>query len=752
MRRFALPAWSLLVLAMGCSDVERGIEADPAAASGIPKLAISGGEEGRIIENSPDGTQAGPQAVATRNPIRKIVLIAGKKSHGPVGNGVHDYGWTVKLLKVMLDNSNVRQQVRVDYHLDGWPQDEGTLEDADTIMVVSDGRDGALYEEAPHLSTPERVALVRRLTRRGCGFMTFHFSTFTPDQYADDIFDFNGGYFDWETDGRQQWYSAIQVQNAEVQLATPAHPVSRGVQPFTMNEEYYYNLRFRPHDPRVTPIWVVPTLPGREPDGRIVAWAHQRPHGGRGFGTSCGHFYQNWEHEGFRRTLLNALVWTAGLDVPPEGVQARYYTHDEITAALSVQETADQESDLSLSGWPCWRGPHQNGHAASQEPMFAPGSSPDPVWRTIIDGRGYSSPLVRGSDVFLTTANDTQGTQSLVCLDRRTGQPRWTTLVHQGTFPAIHAKNSHASATPASDASCVYTAFLVHRPEGNGIWVSAIDLRGNIKWQQFAGAFGNAEGFGSSPVLWGSLVIVAADNLTGSFLTALDRETGSPVWRVTRENIANFATPIVARVAGREQLVVHGNRRVTSYDPGTGQELWHCEGPADTCSNTLVFDGERVYASGGYPMKELLAIRADGAGDVTESHIVWRAKKGVCYVPSMLLHEGLLFCIEDQGIATCYDAATGKMKWLERLGGNFSASPVLAGNLIVACSEEGVMHLFQPADRFLPVARNEFPAGILASPAVVDGMLFLRAGQELLCFGRQGDRTASVTRDIPPRQ
>lgn len=272
---------------------------------------------------------------AADSKTRKVVLIAGKKSHGPVGNGIHDYPWSVKLLKVMVDNSNVKDQLRVEYHLEGWPEDERTFDDADTIMVISDGRDGDLYEEAPQFSTPEHLACVARQMQRGCGFVTFHFSTFAPDKYADQILAWSGGYFDWETDGKRQWYSAINTRDTEVLPASPEHPVLRGVKPFKMNEEFYYNLRFRPDDKALKPIWVVPALPGREPDGRIVAWARERDDGGRGFGTTCGHFYANWQHDNFRRLILNALAWTAKVEVPPEGVAARFLTHAEITAALA---------------------------------------------------------------------------------------------------------------------------------------------------------------------------------------------------------------------------------------------------------------------------------------------------------------------------------------------------------------------------------------------------------------------------------
>jgi type 1 glutamine amidotransferase len=266
---------------------------------------------------------------------KKIVLLAGKKSHGPVGNGIHDYGWSVKLLKVMLDRSNVKDHVCVEYHLGGWPSDPATLDDADAILVVSDGRDGHLYEEAPHLASPERVRLVEKQIKRGCGFLTFHFSTFAPNRYADQMLRWSGGFFQWETDGKRQWYSAITTKEAEVQLGSPDHPVSRGLKPFTLREEFYYNIRFPADEKATKPIWVVPSLGGRKAGGNVVAWARERDDGGRGFGTTCGHFYDNWKHDQFRKLMLNALAWAAKVEVPPGGVEARYCTHAEITEALA---------------------------------------------------------------------------------------------------------------------------------------------------------------------------------------------------------------------------------------------------------------------------------------------------------------------------------------------------------------------------------------------------------------------------------
>ncbi|WP_278466480.1 ThuA domain-containing protein [Gimesia maris] len=265
----------------------------------------------------------------------KIVLIAGPKSHGPVGNGIHDYPWSVKLLKVMLDNSNIRDKVQVEYHLEGWPENPETLNDADTIMVISDGRDGEKFTEAPHFASAAHLKQIQQQIDRGCGFLTFHFSTFAPDQYAKQIQNWSGGYFDWEENGKRKWYSAIKTLNAPVMLPHPEHPICRGVEPFELREEFYYNIRFQPADQRLTTLLEVSELKGRPENGNIVAWAKERSQGGRGFGTTCGHYYDNWQNAAFRKFILNAIAWTAGVNIPQSGVEARYYTHQEITTALA---------------------------------------------------------------------------------------------------------------------------------------------------------------------------------------------------------------------------------------------------------------------------------------------------------------------------------------------------------------------------------------------------------------------------------
>ena len=265
----------------------------------------------------------------------KVVLIAGKKSHGPEGNRIHDYPWSVKLLKVALDNSSIRERCAVEFHRDGWPADERVFDDAATIVVISDGRDGDAYTEALHLENAARVAQVDKLMKRGCGLVLIHFSTFAPDSLSEKILDWAGGYFDWEEDGKKKWYSAIKTLDSEVQFPTPAHPILNGVAPFKMREEFYYNLRFKEGDQRLKPLLSVAELGGRAANGNVVGWAVERADGGRGFGTTCGHFYDNWKNDSYRRTILNAIAWTAKIDVPVKGVESKYHERDSIARSLA---------------------------------------------------------------------------------------------------------------------------------------------------------------------------------------------------------------------------------------------------------------------------------------------------------------------------------------------------------------------------------------------------------------------------------
>ncbi len=258
---------------------------------------------------------------------RKIVLIAGRKSHGP---GEHEYLKTIKLLKVLLDRSPNLHGVTTEIYFNGWPEDAKTLDTADTIVVISDGQDHDESLRVP-IYTPERMRIMEKQMRRGCGFVTFHFSTFISYEYAEQVLEWGGGFYEW--DEHRGRVSAIKTLDTDVQLGSPEHPVSNGVQPFHYKDEFYYQMRFRQKDPRLKPILQVPAL-SAVPEDQTVAWAVERSNGGRGFGTTTGHYYENWRNENYRKLILNAIVWTAHVDVPEAGVQSTFVEDDEVDRAL----------------------------------------------------------------------------------------------------------------------------------------------------------------------------------------------------------------------------------------------------------------------------------------------------------------------------------------------------------------------------------------------------------------------------------
>lgn len=385
--------------------------------------------------------------------------------------------------------------------------------------------------------------------------------------------------------------------------------------------------------------------------------------------------------------------------------------------------------------WPWWRGPTFDGKAPEgPTPPLEWDETRHVLWKVPVPGRGHASPIVVGDLVVVATADEQDERQLLVAFDRQSGQTRWQTELHRGGLMPKHNKNSHASATPACDGKHLYTAMI----NDGALWVTATDLSGKIVWQKKAGNFVPRHGYGSSPVLYKSLVIVAGDNLGAGFLAALHRQTGETVWRVPRGGVASYATPIVAHVAGRPQLLLHGSHQTASYDPDTGKQLWRCDGPTEVCACTMAFDDELVYSSGGYPERHLLCIRADGSGDVTDSHLVWKVstRSQVCYVPSPLLHEGRLYVVNDDGIAVCFDAKNGQVLWNQRLGGNFSASPTLFGDRIYVPNEQGKTFVYRTGDDFELLATNELSEGALASPTMVGGRIYLRTSGHLYCIGQ----------------
>jgi len=394
-----------------------------------------------------------------------------------------------------------------------------------------------------------------------------------------------------------------------------------------------------------------------------------------------------------------------------------------IVASVAVSTVRAQVLDAPAGDWPWWRGPLFNGVAASgPKPPVEWSETKNVAWKVPVSGRGHSSPTVIGNRVLLATADDKAQTQSVVCFDRKTGSRLWKRDVNVGGFPEhIHPKNTHATATIASDGTRLFASFLHH----DSVHLVALDLSGKPVWQQVAGKFTPDEyknGYAASPLLYGDLVIVAGDyDGDDSFLTAFDRVTGERVWQTARPARINYASPVVAHVGGRDQLLISGCDIVAGYDPLDGKQLWTATATTMATAGTMVWDQDLVFASGGYPDAETVCIRADASGKV-----VWRNKQK-CYEQSMLAHAGHLYAINDGGVAYCWDAETGDERWHHRLRGPLNASPILANGNIYAPNELGTIWVYRASPKqFELVAENQLGSEMFATPTICGGQLFLR--------------------------
>lgn len=380
-------------------------------------------------------------------------------------------------------------------------------------------------------------------------------------------------------------------------------------------------------------------------------------------------------------------------------------------------------SAASAADWLAWRGPQGDNHARTGE--VVPTSwddSQNVLWKTPVPGRGHASPTVVGNRIYLATADQTKGVQAVVAFNRDTGDKEGVIVVHQGGLTEkIHSKNTHASATVASDGEQLYVVFV----NKLAVWATSISMSGKILWQQRVGGFDPKKyqfGYGASPVLHQGLLIIACEyDGPDSGLYALDTQTGKQRWKAERPKQISFSSPIVANVAGKDQLLISGFRQIASFDPKNGRPLWQTPGTTDATCGTMVWAGDLVFASGGYPDSGTFAVRGDGSGEV-----VWQ-NRVKCYEQSMLIAGEYLYGVADSGVAYCWRAADGQEMWKHRLKGPVSASPLLVGDNILATNELGTTYVFKAnPERYEMVAENQFGNSSFASPVVVNNRIYLR--------------------------
>ena len=395
---------------------------------------------------------------------------------------------------------------------------------------------------------------------------------------------------------------------------------------------------------------------------------------------------------------------------------------------LSGAVAAQQED------WPEFRGPTGQGHSAERGLPLAWSESQNVAWKTPLRGRGWSSPVVAGGRVWLTTAVAEAGGASLraLALDVGTGAEVADVEVFRLRNANLkNPKNSHASPTPIVEGDRVYVHF-------GGDGTAAIDAQsGAIVWKaQFP--YASQHGSGGSPALYQDLLIFSADGHYEAFVIALDKRTGKVRWKTERRKPFDqaYTTPLIIRVDGRDQLISVGAYRAVSYDPLTGKELWLVR-YEDGFSNVPrpVFAHGLVYIATGFQQAAIIAVRADGTGDVTASHIAWTLTRGAPFTPSPLVVGDDLYVINDLGVLTCVDAKTGSLHWQQRIGGNHSASPLFADGKIYLLSEEGVATVIAPGRIFQKLAASELDGATLASMAVSRGAIFIRSLTHLYRIG-----------------
>ncbi|HEY1190057.1 MAG TPA: PQQ-binding-like beta-propeller repeat protein [Gemmata sp.] len=413
----------------------------------------------------------------------------------------------------------------------------------------------------------------------------------------------------------------------------------------------------------------------------------------------------------------------------------------------------------AADSWPGFRGPTADGHSASQNPPTKWSEKDNVLWKTEIHGKGWSSPVVLGDQVWVTTSDEVLDTAPqpkkggppanpvkelklfAVCADRKTGTILHDIKLRTEANPAYcHPFNSYATPTPYIEEGHLYAHFGSHG-------TFCVDTAtGKVLWERLDLKCDHFRGPGSSPVVYGDLLYLIFDGFDRQYVTALDKKTGKTVWKTDRQiKYASsngdykkaYATPVLLKVGGKDWLVCPSAECTMAYDPKTGEEIWRLtHGGMNGAARPVMADG-LLYLNSGHTAK-LFALKPDGLkGAVPKDAIAWQTAKGVSTRPSLLVANGLLFMVSDNGIATCLETATGKQLWSERLDGEFSASPVYANGSVYFCNQTGKTFVIKADKAYTPLAENRLDGGFMASPALAGDELFLRTKTHLYAIGKK---------------
>jgi len=389
------------------------------------------------------------------------------------------------------------------------------------------------------------------------------------------------------------------------------------------------------------------------------------------------------------------------------------------------------------TNWPEFRGPHGTGKV---EDANLPIAIDESVvrWKTAIHGKGWSSPVVWGDQIWLTTATEDGKTMSVLCVDRASGKVLHDKVLIENESPAFCIPaNSYASPTPVIEAGRLYVHF------GSYLTACLDTSNANIIWERRDIACDHHRGPASSPILVDGKLFVAYDGFDVQYVIALDSKTGKTIWKRDREinydtdngdNMKAYGTAQMIEVNGQKQLVYPSAVATIAYEPETGEPIWTVyHGGMNVSSRPIYRDGLLYITNGSGSM---VAVRPEGKGNLTDDGIVWSDHKSVSKKASMLVIDGLIYMNSDDGVLTCREASTGDIVWQERAGGGFAASPIYASGRIYFFSMEGVIITVAPGREFKRLAKTVLGDGFMASPAVVGDELILRSKTELFCIAK----------------
>jgi outer membrane protein assembly factor BamB len=412
--------------------------------------------------------------------------------------------------------------------------------------------------------------------------------------------------------------------------------------------------------------------------------------------------------------------------------------------AVLLVVVAGLANSAQAENWPRFRGPTGQGISSETNLPTQWSAESNVRWKTEIPGEGWSSPIVWDDHVFVTSTTDSGVDCHVIALDRTDGKIRWDKEVFQQAPKRKEQKNSYATPTPTTDGKMVYAVF------GDGSLV-ALDFKGNTVWANRDFKFYSQHGLGASPLLYEDLLIMPLDGSSEgedktvgwksawdkAVLLALDKNTGKVAWQGKRgmSRIAHVTPNLLVGKSGA-QLISGAGDVIQGFDPKTGQRNWTIFSQGEGVVPSIVLGDSWAYSVSGFEKPTIRAVRTDGQGDVTKTHIAWEQTKGVPSLASLLYVRPHLYAVTDGGTATCYDGSTGDVVWQNRIAGKYSASPIYADGKIYFLSEDGESTIIKPGSKYEEITRNSIGEPCQASCAVSQGNLFIRSQRHLFCIGK----------------